>query len=317
MSGPRKKPRFNNSSNNNNKSSLGPRAHPPKSRTLIAMELRILHRTRYCYRLPVNDSYNEVRLRPASDDPERVASFLLTVQPPVRLRHFRDEQRNYVHWFEIPEPHSTLSIEATSVIRTSSQYRDGEPRGCTFDELAANPHDSLRPFLSPSRYVALSPEIWRLALDVRAEENDVFACAVAIMEFIYREWEYRPNTTTSSTHADEAFERRLGVCQDFAHVMIALCRSLRIPARYVSGYLYNGPQSHLRGAQASHAWCEIHLPGRGWFGLDPTNNLLADERHVKIATGRDYEDAAPVRGYYSGAPGATSSLEVTVRVDAE
>ena len=278
------------------------------------MKLNVLHRTRYRYRQPVGDSYNELRLRPASDDPGRVVFFLLNVNPPVRLRHFRDEHRNYVHWFEIPEPHDELLIEARSVVNTSSQRAAGLPR-MDFSTLRRTLSDELRPFLGGSRYVSTAPEVWRLALDVGGGIDDVLEAAAALMEFIHREWEYQPDATTASTHMEEVLHNRRGVCQDFAHLMIGLCRSLGIPARYVSGYLYNGPEAHLRGAQASHAWCEVFLPGHGWFGFDPTNNIAAEEWHVKIATGRDYDDAAPVSGHFSGPPGVNSSLEVTVRVE--
>ena len=103
------------------------------------------------------------------------------------------------------------------------------------------------------------------------------------------------------------------MCQDFAHVMIAMCRSLKVPARYVSGYLYNGPKQLLRGAQASHAWCEVYVPGVGWRGLDPTNGQPADERYVKVATGRDYADVPPVRGRYRGTAEQRMQVEVDVQ----
>ena len=109
------------------------------------------------------------------------------------------------------------------------------------------------------------------------------------MHHIFKYWAYAPNTTSVTTHTNEVLESKQGVCQDFAHLMIGICRSLGMPARYVSGYLYNGPDSHLRGAQASHAWVEVHVPGKGWFGLDPTNDTLADERtrwHMVIPAGQ-------------------------------
>lgn len=281
------------------------------------MHLSVLHRTRYRYRLPVSDSINEVRLRPATDDPKRLTSFLLCVQPPRRLRHFRDGHFNYVQWFEVPEPHTELMIEATCRIHTSSQYADGAPPlGVTFEAVAAGKRDEMiHPFLGSSRYVTVDENLWRYAVDVRDERPDVFESASAIMSHIHQNWLYQPNSTSASTHLDEVMRDRRGVCQDFAHVMIGLCRSLGIPARYVSGYLYNGPSGHLRGAQASHAWCEIWLPVRGWFGLDPTNNTLTDERYIKIATGRDYDDAAPIRGSFTGPPGATTAMDVTVEVE--
>ena len=280
------------------------------------MHLSVLHRTRYLYRIPVSDSINEVRLRPATDDPKRLTSYILRVHPPRRVQHFRDGNFNYVQWFEIPEPHPELMIEATSRIHTTTQYADGTPPlGITFNDIAGTQDDMLRPFLSSSRYVTVDPALWRLAIDIRDERKDVFETASAIMTYINQNWTYQPNSTTASTHMDEVMRDRRGVCQDFAHVMLGLCRALGIPARYVSGYLYNGPTGHMRGAQASHAWCEISLPDRGWFGLDPTNNTLTDERYIKIATGRDYDDAAPIRGSFSGAPGATTALEVTVEVE--
>lgn len=281
------------------------------------MYLRVLHRTRYVYRVPVTDSYNQVRLRPATEDPKRLSFFLLRVHPPQRLRHFRDDFFNYVQWFEMPEPHNELIIESQSRLHTTSQYGGGvKPLGISFADITAGGQiDMLHPFLTSSRYITVDQEIWRLSIDARDGRKDVFETAEAMMRFVYQNWTYSPNITSSSTHMSEVLHERQGVCQDFAHVMIGLCRSQNIPARYVSGYIYNGPNAHLRGAQASHAWCEVWLPGRGWFGLDPTNNTLADERYIKIATGRDYEDAAPIRGSFNGPPGATSALQVTVEVE--
>jgi transglutaminase-like putative cysteine protease len=110
----------------------------------------------------------------------------------------------------------------------------------------------------------------------------------------------------------EVLKNRRGVCQDFAHVMIGICRALKIPTRYVSGYLYNGPADQLRGAQASHAWVEIFLPELGWRGLDPTNAQQPDERYVKIAAGRDYADVSPLRGTFRGPPQRKMAVEVLV-----
>ncbi len=281
------------------------------------MYLRILHRTRYIYRVPVTDGYNQVRLRPATEDPRRLSFYLLKVHPPCRLRHFRDDFFNYVQWFEMPEPHDELIIEAQSRIHTTSQYQEGgAPTGICFDAMAqVVKNDMLHPFLSSSHYVTVDHEIWHHAVDAREERKDVFETAEALMRYVYQNWNYESNSTAANTHMSEVLKQRRGVCQDFAHVMIGLCRSLNIPARYVSGYLYNGPNAHLRGAQASHAWCEIWLPERGWFGLDPTNNTRADDRYVKIATGRDYEDAAPVRGNFNGPSGATAALQVVVEVE--
>lgn len=278
------------------------------------MRLKIFHRTRYCYRAPVRDNHNEVRLRPATADQSRVEFFLLSVTPSVRLRHYRDAWLNYVHYFDVVEPHTELRIEAQSTINSTTQYLEGKPHGCDFKTLADHHDDLLHPFLGASKYVAITPEVWREGLDIKEQHTDVFAAAEAVMNHMYNTWNYAPNTTQADTHMREVMATRQGVCQDFSHVMIGICRSMGIPCRYVSGYLYNGPDAHLRGAQASHAWCEVFIPNRGWFGLDPTNNTLADERHIKIATGRDYFDAAPVTGSFDGPPSASMGLDVELQV---
>lgn len=279
------------------------------------MHLRIHHLTHYQYRAPVSSSVNELRLHPATADPRRLAFFLLNVQPPTRLRHFRDEFLNHVHWFDLPDPHVELRVEASSQVFTTSPYADGLPAPVSYPDLQAAANDEvLRPFLGESRYIALEPGIWRLALDIREDRAEVFETAQTILEFLHGTWKYDPSATDVGTTVAQAMARQAGVCQDFAHAMIALCRSLGIPARYVSGYLHDGAGG-LRGAQATHAWCEIFLPGQGWFGLDPTNRCLADDRYVKIATGRDYADAAPVRGQLTGPANATARMTVEVEVE--
>lgn len=279
------------------------------------MFLHIHHLTHFRYRAPVSGSTNEVRLRPVSSDPKRLPFFLLNIQPPTRLRHFRDDFLNHVHWFELPEPHLELRIEATSQVYTTSPYAEGMPLPVEFSAIQASAgEENLYPFLGGSPYISLEPELWRLAIDIRDGQPEIFATARAIMEYLHGNWRYDAAATHVGTTASEALASQAGVCQDFAHVMIGLCRSLGIPARYVSGYLHDG-SGGLRGAQATHAWCEVHLPGQGWFGLDPTNRCLADDRHVKVATGRDYSDAAPIRGTLTGPANATHEMRVEVEVE--
>ena len=132
------------------------------------------------------------------------------------------------------------------------------------------------------------------------------------MRWIYAEFTYEPGTTDVETHLEQAFALRKGVCQDFTHVMIGMCRSIGLPARYASGYILTSGGYSLVGAQASHAWCEVYLPETGWIGFDPTNAVLADQRYVKIAVGRDYGDVAPVLGSYMGGAGCRMEVEVSV-----
>jgi transglutaminase-like putative cysteine protease len=173
--------------------------------------------------------------------------------------------------------------------------------------------ESCHEFLQESRYVDLPPETWRQALDATAGEDDLWLAALRLARFVHGALEYCPGATTVQTRAGEALRQGRGVCQDFAHATIALCRSLGIPALYASGYLYNGPRDLLRGAQASHAWCEVFVPGSGWRGLDPTNDQAVGEPYVKLAVGRDYADVAPVKGRYRG----TAEQELEVEVDVQ
>lgn len=161
-------------------------------------------------------------------------------------------------------------------------------------------------YLQESRYVELSPEAWRLALDATAGKTDTWQAALAIMRFVHSHLAYLPNSTTVHTHMRDALKEKRGVCQDFAHVMIGLCRSLKIPALYVSGYLAT------ETASATHAWTEVLIPGIGWRALDPTHDRQTDETYVKIAVGRDYADVPPVTGNYRGTTDRKLKVEVKV-----
>ena len=277
------------------------------------MKLQVIHRTEYTYAVSVIESFNEARLYPLSTDGQLCLSFILKVFPPSHLSHYFDFYQNYVHFFEITEPHSTLTIESNSKVTTSPPLLAADKTSTPMSLLP----ECLRlekcyDFLQASQFVPLGPEVWRLGLDAASGIDDVWQAAQAIMRFTHGYLSYVPNSTTVSPVMTEVLTERRGVCQDFAHVMLGMCRSLKIPARYVSGYLYNGPDGHLLGAQASHAWCEVFLPGIGWRALDPTNNQLVDERYIKIALGRDYADIVPVKGSYKGTREKTMKVHVQV-----
>jgi transglutaminase-like putative cysteine protease len=178
-------------------------------------------------------------------------------------------------------------------------------------EVEGNPE--CRPYLQSSNFIDIRPEIWRMAVDVQGSSKDVFQTAYQVMEHIYLNFEYSVSTTSVGTHANEVLEKKKGVCQDFAHAAIALCRCLGIPARYVSGYFYDPTRDQsMRGSGASHAWIEVLVNGSGWFGLDPTNNRVVDDNYVIIGSGRDYRDVAPVTGTYFGR--APESMKIDVQV---
>jgi transglutaminase-like putative cysteine protease len=267
----------------------------------VGMKLSVVHRTAFNYAAAVTQSVNTLHLEPRTFPYQKTISALIRVIPATRVRRFTDLFQNITHHFELQGPHTRLEIE--SRIKVHNLPLDISPRSREAT-LAALDDPSIREltwqYLQESRWVSSHPEVWRQAVDVTRPLVSIFDQATALMGWVYQEFRYQPGATNVNTHLEDAFALRCGVCQDFTHVMLGLCRAVGIPARYASGYLYNGPRDSLVGAQASHAWSEVYLPEAGWIGFDPTNNTLADERYVKVAVGRDYEDVAPVRGNYNG-----------------
>jgi transglutaminase-like putative cysteine protease len=272
------------------------------------MKYDILHRTRYVYASPVRDSFNDVRLEPPSIPEQTVESFLLRVLPAVRLSHYTDFYSNWIHHFEIPESHSYLLIESHSQVITHPPTPIAEDaKLCPLEKLGeAQNIERCFDFLQTSRYVEMEPDTWRLALDATDKQTDAWQATLKLMRFVNGFLKYQPNSTTVHTHMRDVIKDRRGVCQDFAHLMIGLCRSVKIPARYVSGYLAT------EAASATHAWVEIFIPTLGWRALDPTHNRQADGTYVKIGHGRDYADVPPVTGNYRGTLERTMEVEVKI-----
>jgi len=273
------------------------------------MKWEIIHRTQYAYAGPVRDSFNEARLQPFSDEWQTVEHFLLKVLPAARLRHHRDFYSNVVHHFEISEPHSSLLIESQLCVttRTRPVLREQATPWPLARIGEAAQESRVFEFLQESRFVELSPEVWRLALDATRGVADTWQAALALMGFVHAQFRYEPSSTTVHTHMRDVLRDKRGVCQDFAHVMLGLCRVLKIPALYVSGYLAT------ETASATHAWVEVLIPGVGWRALDPTHNRPVDEAYIKIAVGRDYADVPPVTGNYKGTTNRTMSVAVNIR----
>ena len=278
------------------------------------MKLSVLHRTTFHYGMPVINSANTLRLEPCDFPCQKLLSSFIRVIPATRLKRFTDLFQNVTHYFELPNPHSKLEIESRLRVHNHPLVLTETSKTATL-EAYGDPSISewIWTYLQDSRWVSITPEIWRQAIDVTRGTFPVFGQACAVMAWINREFRYEAGVTAANTHLDEVFEIKCGVCQDFSHVMIGMCRSVGIAARYASGYLYNGPTDSLVGDQASHAWCEVYLPEVGWIGFDPTNNTLADERYVKVAVGLDYEDVAPVVGGYQGT--GHCIMEVLVEVE--
>ncbi len=280
------------------------------------MTYTIRHITRYFYSSPVQENVMEARLQPLTEGPQRCLEFDLQIQPGAHVQFYRDFLGNIVHHFDIPAPHNELIVTAES--RVDIAPFDPLPEALplsTWQAYEGLDNDfEFWDFTKPSRYVEFSPLLCSFRDDLGLNrEADPLTTLLTLNQTIYRSMDYAPQSTEVDSHIDEALASRKGVCQDFTHIMIALIRSLSVPCRYVSGYLFHRVEDHDRSAQdASHAWLEAYLPSLGWVGLDPTNNLVAGERHIRVGVGRDYADVPPTRGVFRG--DAESDLEVGVRV---
>jgi len=272
------------------------------------MKLEIIHSTCYDYASAVSDSVNNVCLQPMSIPEQTVELFMLKVLPASRLTHSMDLFSNQISHFEISEPHSRLLVEAQSRVNTHPPAPlPVAEKLCPFEEMLAVPNvETWFNYLQTSRFVELSPEAWKLALDATDGLDDAWLATLALMKFVFGFLKYESYSTHVHTHMAEVMKGRRGVCQDFAHLFIGLCRALKIPARYVSGYLAT------EKASATHAWAEVFLPGHGWRGLDPTHNCQIGDMYVKIGHGRDYADVAPISGNYRGT--RQRKMTVTVKI---
>ncbi|MCX6017930.1 MAG: transglutaminase family protein [Chloroflexi bacterium] len=267
------------------------------------MKLRIEHRTTFTYDALISEAYTEMRLRPADAGGQIVHSFRLVTEPHGEVLHYIDRYGADVRYFDVLVPHQRLSVTAASEVSTPAQFIEAA--------VALSPLDEYD-YLSSTRYVTAGNALTEFA--AVHVKSDVVATAKALMNAIYTQFRYEPGATTVNTSALEVLDLQRGVCQDFAHVMIGLCRSQGIAARYVSGYLYNARVAE-RDDAASHAWVDVFAPGRGWISLDPTHNCAQGEEYVRLGIGRDYADAPPTRGTYKGA--AKEKLEVKVNVRGE
>lgn len=280
------------------------------------MYYSILHKTRFRYSAPVSESVTEVRMQPRSEGAQRCLSFRLTTTPAARVHSYTDCYGNIVHHFDVPAPHRQITIAAESIVilPPPPPLPEALPPSAWAELDAITAAEDYWDFLAPSRFTTPTALLEALAreLDVR-RRDDPLSLLRELNGRIYEAFAYEPGHTQVDSPIDVALAARRGVCQDYAHVMIALVRTLAIPCRYVSGYLFHRAEDQDRSAaDATHAWVEALLPGLGWVGFDPTNNLVAGGRHIRTAVGRDYADVPPTRGVYKGH--AESALEVGVKV---
>ena len=283
------------------------------------MLFEIRHVTEYAYDEPVRESVMELWMQPRKAADQFLVNFELEIEPPTEVFSYADSYGNAVHHFDVPAPHQRLRIVARSMVETHGRalppdaldmaewnHLEGEAvRGECWDFLRlqgfAVETEALRAFMrergldDPRRFDPLTA-----VRELNATLHDAF--------------DYEAGITEADSPIDHALTEGSGVCQDFAHIMIAICRLWGIPARYVSGYLFTDREAGERSnPDATHAWVEVFLPSLRWVGLDPTNNLLTGERHIAVAMGRDYADVPPARGVFKGEAESQLSVGVSVR----
>ncbi len=281
------------------------------------MYYSIRHLTKFLYSNSVSESMMETRMHPRSDHTQRCLTFHLSVSPRCRVFSYRDHLANHVHHFDIPGMHPQLVIVAESLVEM--QPAAHVPAFLAPDAWAEMDamveQGDYWEMLLPSEFTEPTKALDDLAvhLDVRRRDDPLMVLH-QLNQQVYEYFDYKPQSTMVDSPIDLALGTRTGVCQDFAHIMITLVRSkLRIPCRYVSGYLFHGEGDMDRSIRsATHAWVEALMPQLGWVGFDPTNWLVAGDRHILTAIGRDYADVPPTHGIFRGR--ASSALTVAVRV---
>jgi transglutaminase-like putative cysteine protease len=267
------------------------------------MRVSITHSTRIDYTSDVLEGVMDVRLGPLSDADQQWQCFELQASPNASVGRYSDGFFNAAHLVTFKRPHRYVEVTAHGEVETLLEDPFVPPRHQPKPLTAAE-----RVFyLQPSRMVPLDARLNAMAEPHHAHaHHDTFEAVQQLMGLVYGEFVYEQRVTDVTTAVSDVLNVQRGVCQDFAHVLIGLCRAIEVPARYVSGYVV----STSRGSQESHAWMEAFTPWHGWRGFDPTNNLVASTRHIKAAIGRDYRDVAPTRGAYRGMTDETLAVQV-------
>ncbi|CAN1494207.1 COG1305 Transglutaminase-like enzymes, putative cysteine proteases [Rhabdaerophilaceae bacterium] len=267
------------------------------------MRLRLRHETNYEYDEPARGAIQVLRLTPRNHATQFVHRWRVEIDADCRLERDEDAYGNITHIFSVDGPIARMRILVDGEIDLSTN-----PSGVMRGSLERFP---IPYWTSETPLSALSPALRAFAEELwAADGGEPLAYLHRLNSTIFENFTFQPGTTDTATRADEVFERRKGVCQDFAHVFIAAARARGIAARYVSGYYL---RTDTTDQEAGHAWAEAHVGGIGWIGFDPAHGLCADHRYIRLATGRDYLEAAPIRGARVGGVGENLSVSVSLQ----
>jgi transglutaminase-like putative cysteine protease len=287
------------------------------------MRYRLRHTTLYSYESTVSHSRHVIRKRPRHLPTQHMLRASLQTEPrPTWSLAARDYFLNDIDTVEVGDPHDQFSVTALSEVEVLPAPIELSSSGLVvpWEEVAARlPQDPdcyrSREMIYDSPLVERSPELLKLGQQVFTPGRPLFDAVQALNHLIHTTFTYDSSTTDVATPLEQVLEQKSGVCQDFAHVAIGVLRSLGLAARYVSGYLETMPppgKQRLIGADASHAWAALFVPGEGWIGFDPTNDSLPRDQHIVVAWGRDFSDVSPLRGVVLGGGRHTVMVGVDV-----
>lgn len=283
----------------------------------------IHHRTIYEYQYPVTVSHHTARLTPLTSDTQTCESFHLDINPDSSdLIQRVDYFGNHIHFFSVQQPHKILTVESRAQVHvallpvdlSTLQASCGEIRDAMQDSRRADLLDA-KQYLYPTEITFADDAVAAFAQRFLGDDIPIGAAMAHMLDIFGDEFGFDPEATDVSTPVEEVLAQQRGVCQDFAHLALAALRSWGLSASYVSGYILTEPpegEERLTGADASHAWVSVYIPGFGWLELDPTNRKVCGQEHVRVAYGRDFNDVSMLSGAVTGGGGHTIKVEVTV-----
>lgn len=273
---------------------------------------KIHHITRYEYDRPVRESVNEIKIYPYQNEEQQVLQQDVTITTQPYLHLFIDYWGNRTGTFSVLPIHTQLTIESKLVIRSTAPAQPAINFNTGINDLAADLKNNMLLYEYTKReHIKKDAEIRDIALKLNTENASVASIAQACCNYIYSNYKYIKGITDIETTVDDILENKSGVCQDFAHLMLSILRTLKIPSRYVSGYVCPN-KNGMRGEGATHAWVDVWVPQYGWAGIDPTNNAWVTNNHIKLAVGRNFYDCTPVKGSFKGPAKQKLSVYVSV-----
>ncbi|MDE1192460.1 MAG: transglutaminase family protein [Arachidicoccus sp.] len=274
----------------------------------------VKHITHYLYSSPVIDTTNQIMLYPIIDDYQQLNNQNLVITGNPLIETFTDYFFNKVGMFSLVEPHSELIIKSYLEITTLPlpPINDDEPSELQWAQLDALCNQFPYIDFLQTESIDDNDELQKIINQISDKSKTPFENVKAFSEYIYQNFEYKKGVTSVETKVNEIWKLKAGVCQDFAHILLLMLRKMRIPAKYVSGYICPGDEE-VRGEGATHAWIEAYIPSNGWIGFDPTNNCIVNDQHIRLAVGRNFSDCTPVKGTYKGC--SEHRLQVSVVIE--